>query len=198
MHGLGDAERAAIGDAAGRLVGVDAVDLDVRVGHVVRAGADRKQAGRELGRIGRGIGRAVVGEGLDAQRRHLAVLVGGQLGVHVVVAREGVGLQVLGAVLDPLDRATRGQGGDDGAHVARIDRHLAAEAAADIRRDDADLVLGDLRHQREHGANGVRRLGGHPHRQLAADAVEAGDAAARLDRGDVDARDVDVLGDDDL
>ena len=31
VHGLGDAERAAIGDAARRLVGVDAVDLDERV-----------------------------------------------------------------------------------------------------------------------------------------------------------------------
>ena len=128
----------------------------------------------------------------------LPCLVGGQLGVDVIVAGERVRLQVLAAILDPLDRSTGGQRGHDGAHVARVDRHFAAEPAADIGRDDADLVLGDLGDQREHGPNRVRRLGRHPHGQLAADLVEAGDAAARLDRGDVDARDVDVLGDDDV
>ena len=53
-------------------------------------------------------------------------------------------------------------------------------------------------HQREDGADGVRGLGGHPDGQLAVDLVEVGHAAARLDRGDVDARDVDVLLDGDL
>ena len=120
----------------------------------------------------------------------------GQLGGDVVVARERVGLQVLHPVLDPLDRLADDDRRGDGDHVARIDRHLAAEAAADVGRDDADLLLrqpdvpGD---QREHGANRVRRLRGHLDGQLAGDLVEVGDAAARLDRGDVDARDVDVL-----
>ena len=60
------------------------------------------------------------------------------------------------------------------------------------------LCSGMSADEREDGAEGVRRLAGHPDRQLVAHPVEAGDAAAGLDRGDVDARDVDVLGDDDL
>src|SRR5262249_53946644 len=64
----------------------------------------------------------------------------------------------------------------------------------DVGRDDADLVLRDLGYQREHRTNRVRRLGGHPHRQLAADAIHTRYAAARLDRRDMDARNVDVLG----
>ena len=201
VHGLGHAERAAVGDAARRLVGVDAVDLDVRGLEVVGAGADVEEPGRELRRIGGGVGVAVIGEGLDAERGERAVLLRRQLGGDVVVAGEGVGLQVLHAILDPLDRLA---GQDRGGHrddVAGIDRHLAAEAAADVGRDDPDLVLGQADvagHQREHRADGVRRLGGHPDRELAVDLVEVGDAAAGLDRGDVDARDVDVLLDRDV
>ena len=52
--------------------------------------------------------------------------------------------------------------------------------------------------EREHGPDGVRRLARHVQGQLAADGVPVGDAAARLDRGDVDPRDVDVLGHADL
>ena len=48
-------------------------------------------------------------------------------------------------------------------------------------------------HQREHGADRVRRLGGHVDGELAGDAVEVGHATASLDRSDVDARDVHVL-----
>ena len=47
---LRDPERAAVGDAAGRLVRVDAVDLDERVVEVVGAGDHVEEAGRELRR----------------------------------------------------------------------------------------------------------------------------------------------------
>ena len=68
---LGHPERAAVGDAAGRLVGVDAVDLDERVGEVVRAGDDVEQPGRELRRIG---GRAMGGRALVLLLRLSSVL----------------------------------------------------------------------------------------------------------------------------
>ena len=48
VHGFGDPERAAVGDAARRLVGVDAVYLDVRRREVVRPGGDAEEAGREF------------------------------------------------------------------------------------------------------------------------------------------------------
>ena len=133
VHGLGHAERAAVGDAARRLVGVDPVDLDVGRLQIVGAGADVEEPGRELRRVGRRVGVAVVGEGLDAQRGERAVLRRGQLGGDVVVAGERVGLQILHAVLDPLHRLPgehrRGHRDD----VAGVDRHLAAEAPADVR-----------------------------------------------------------------
>ena len=69
VHGLGDAEGAAVGDAAGRLVGVHGVHLGVRLLHVVGAGADGEQAGRPLGGRGLGVGVAVVGDGLDCAVR---------------------------------------------------------------------------------------------------------------------------------
>jgi len=112
---------------------------------------------------------------------HGAVALRGQLGVDVVVAGEAVGLQVFGAVLDPLDRQAGLDGGDAGDDVAGIDGYLAAEAAADVGRDDANLVLRDAGDEREDGADGVRRLGGHVDGELALDLVEGGDAAAGLD-----------------
>ena len=95
VDGLGHPERAAVGDAAGRLVRVDAVDLDERVGEVVRAGDDVEQAGRELRRVGRRIRVAVVGDRLDLEAGDLAFLGRPHLGMDVVVAGERIGLQVL-------------------------------------------------------------------------------------------------------
>ena len=166
---LGHPERAAVGDAAGRLVRVDAVDLDERVREVVRAGDDVEQAGRELGRVGGGVGVAVVGQGLDLETGDLAVLGRRQLGMDVVVAGERIGLQVLGAILDPLDRLADGQRGDDREDVARVDRHLAAEPATDVVGDDPDVLLRQTGDEREHGPDGVRRLARHVQRQLTAD-----------------------------
>ena len=59
---FGDAERAAIGDAAWRLVGVNAVDRKVSDREVVGAGDDVGKAGRPFRRIGAGVEGAVVGE----------------------------------------------------------------------------------------------------------------------------------------
>jgi hypothetical protein len=67
VDGLGHPERAAVGDAAGRLVRVDPVDLDEGVGEVVRAGDDVEEAGRELRGVGRGVGVAVVGDRADLE-----------------------------------------------------------------------------------------------------------------------------------
>ena len=138
---LGHPERAAVGDAAGRLVGVDAIDLDERVREVVRAGDDVEQAGRELGRVGRGVGVAVVGDGLDLEAGDLAVLGRAHLGVDVVIAGERIRLEVLRAVLDPLDRLAGQERGGDGQDVARVDRHLAAEPTADVVGLDPDVLL---------------------------------------------------------
>ena len=189
---LGHAERAAVGDAAGRLVRVGRVDLDERLRHLVAAGDDVEQAGRVLARVGGGVGIAVVGERLDAQAGHRAVVLEAELGVDVVVAGERVGLEVLGPVLDPLHGPAERQRGDDGDHVARVDRHLAAEPAADVVGLDPDRRLGDAGDQADDRAVGVGRLARDVEVEVAVDRVVVGDAATGLDRGHVDARDVDV------
>ena len=63
---LGDPEGAAIGDASRRLVGIDAVDFHEGVLEIIRAGADVKQPGGELGRVGGRVCVTVVGDGLEA------------------------------------------------------------------------------------------------------------------------------------
>ena len=131
VDGLGDAERAAVGDAARRLVRVDRLDLHVRGLQVVGAADDVEEAGRELGRLRGAVERAVVGDHVDAQAGDLAVL-RAHLGVHHVVAREAGRHQVLRAVLDPLDRHAGDDRAGDRAHVAGVHRHLVAEAAADV------------------------------------------------------------------
>ena len=156
VRGLGDAERAAVGDAARRLVRVRARRLDVRRRDVVGAGDDVEEAGLALRRLRVGEERPVVGEHLHAQADDLPVLER-QLAVHVVVAGEAGRDQVSGAVLDPLHRPAdqeRGRRRDD---VAGVDRHLVAEAAAQVGRDDPDLLLGQARDEREERA--VRRAG---------------------------------------
>ena len=148
-----------------------------------------------LRRLGVGEEGAVVGQHLHAQADH-PVALERQLAVHVVVAGEAGGDQVAGAVLDPLDGLAEQQRGGRGHDVAGVDRHLVAEPAADVRRDDPDLVLGQAGDHREQRAVGVRRLRGHVDRRLAGGRVDVRHAAAALERRRVAARVVGVELDD--
>ena len=149
---------------------------------IIRAGDDVEEAGRPFRRVGAGVERAVIGQHVDAQARDLAFLGRGDLGGHVIVARERGRGQVLDAVLDPFHRLAGDDRGDRGADIAGIGADLVAEAAADIGRDDVDLVLGNFGDQRHHGADHMRRLERAPDRQLALDLVERADALAGLQR----------------
>ena len=182
VSGFGDAERAAIGDAARRLVGVDAVDRQMRDREVVGPGDDVEEAGRPFRRIGAGVERAVIGEHVDAKTRDLAVLGRGDLGGHVVIARKRSRGQVLDAVLDPFHGFAGDDRGHRGADVTGIGADLVAETAADVGRDHVDLLFRNLGDQRHHGADHMRRLEGAPDRQLALDLVERADALAGLQR----------------
>src|SRR3974390_1311513 len=66
IRGFGDAERAAIGNTAWRLVGIDAVDRHMRGWDVVRATDDAEQPRRPFRGIGAGVEGAVVGNGVAA------------------------------------------------------------------------------------------------------------------------------------
>ena len=193
IGGLRHAERAAIGDAARRLVGVDAVDQAIRRRNIVGARHDREEPGRPLGGVGAGVERAVVGDRVDAKPGDPAVLRAGDLRLHVEVARESRRREVLDPVLGPFHRLAGHDRGDDRADVAGIGADLVAEAAADIGRDHMDLVLRNLGDQRSDGADDVRRLKRAPERQLALDLVEGGDALAGLERARMAARILDEL-----
>ena len=145
ISGFGDAERAAIGDAARRLVGIDAVDQAIGGWEIVRTANDTEQARGPFGGVGASVECAVVGDGVAAHRRHLAVLGAGDFHIHVEVARKRRGGEVLDAILDPFHRSPGHDRGNDRADIARISAHLVAEAAANVGGDDVDLVLGDFR-----------------------------------------------------
>ena len=119
------------------------------------------------------------------------------LPLHQVVAGEAGRREVLRAVLHPLDRLAGDDRADDRADVAGVDRHLVAEAAADVGRDHLDLVLRQPGHDRVQRAVRVRRLRRAPEPQLAGDRVVVGDRAARLQRRRMHALERDLLGDDD-
>ena len=198
IDGLGDPERARIGHTARRLVGVDALDRAMRGLQVVAAGEDVEEAGREFGRLRGAVERAVVGQHVDLETEDRAVLGRGDAAGHVIVAGERGGHQVLAAVLHPLHRFSGDDRPDDGQHVSRVDADLVAETAADVRRDDLDLVLGDAGDQRVDGAVGVRRLIRGVDQQLSGHRVHRRDGAAGLHRCGMHSGIEHLLGDDDL
>ena len=121
-HRLGHPERAPVGDAAGRLVGVDAARGQVGGRDVVAGERRVHQADLELAGLGVGEEGAVVGVGVHPDAEDLAVLAQRQLALEVDVAGEAGRDQVAGAVLDPLDRTLGEDRGEDRHDVARVDR----------------------------------------------------------------------------
>jgi hypothetical protein len=117
-----------------------------------------------------------------------------KLDIHVIVARESRRGEILGTGLDPLDRPPELQRANDRADVAGVDRHFVAEAAANVWRDDVDLVLRNTGHQRERGPVNVRRLGGNVELQPA-HGVEVSHTAARLERSGMTSLEPDALAD---
>ena len=125
-----------------RRVGVDAVDVFLDGRNRVRprqhqAVKDRRNARRR----GREI-RAHAGPHGAAQAQDAAVARRGQLDLLHVIAAVRRRLVVLGSRLDPLHRAAELHRAEDGDEVALDLRDLAAEAAADLRRDHAQLSSG--------------------------------------------------------
>ncbi len=88
----------------------------------------------------------------------------------------------LGALLGPLDRAAELAGERDHDHVLGVHVELGAEAAADVRRDHADLRLGHAEDERVGGAHDVRPLRRGRDRDVAG-RVHLAERGARLHRG---------------
>ena len=86
----------------------------------------------------------------DAHREELAVLVERELGVRHVVAAVRVGEERFAALARPLDRAVDALRRPDHRGLFGVQVDLGAEAAADVGRDHAHLVLRQPEHERRH------------------------------------------------
>src|SRR3546814_508023 len=104
----------------------------------------RQQRRVEIGRYRGGEGREVgaeIGCRADPEAQEFAVLVQRQLHMAEMVAAMGVGEEGFAALRRPFDRAPNLLGGPDTDGFLGIAEDLRAEAAADIGRDHAHLVL---------------------------------------------------------
>ena len=120
---------------------------------------------------------------LTLQPGDLAVVAERHLGVGDVIAAVRVGEERLGAVAGPFHRAADLLRRPQAHDLFGIDEDLRAEAAADIRRDDAQLVL--RRHAdegRDDEPRDVRILRGVPEREVLRAGVVFADRDARLHR----------------
>ncbi len=102
--------------------------------------------------------------------------------VPVLVALLHRGEEVLAAVLDPLYRPFQLEGGRGERDLLGIHHELRAEAAADVGRDDADLVLVEHQQVHQEGAHLVSELRRIPQGQPILVEVVGRDRAAALDR----------------
>ena len=164
-----------------RGVGINGVDLagdgrDVvlaRQQRRVKIGGHRRREGGQV--------RAQVGDRLDAEADRAAGRVEREFGVGDVVAPVGVAQEGFAALGRPLDRAADLLGGPNAHGFLGVDEDLGAEAAADVRRDDAQLVFGrDADEGGQHEAGDVRVLARGVEREAFGALVVVAHRGARL------------------
>ena len=128
----------------GHLVGLDHEHLELVGRQQVGAGqAGRRVVGQvdALRRIG-----ALVVDHPAAHAEQAPVAVERDLEIPILVALLHGGEKMLAPVLDPFDRPPQEEARGRQRHLLGIHDELGAEAAADIGRDHADLVLVEAEH----------------------------------------------------
>ena len=170
--------RAAIGGDR-RRVGEDARVGEVHVLDAIDAHAHHQREIRDEREDGIG---AEIRHHAHAERRDAAVGVHRRLHVGRVRPPVSGRRHVLGARLDPPERDAPQPGQRRNRDIFRIGAELHPEAAADLRRDDADLVLGHPERVRQPAAEHVRRLVTGPHHEPAGRGIGGGEDGARLHR----------------
>ena len=157
--------------------------LGVDGGRRVLAGQQRRVEDRRDARGERRQVRAHRSGRVHAHREELAVLVERELGVRHVVASVRVGEEALAPLGRPLDRAVDALRRPHHRRLFGVEVDLRAEAAADVGRDHADLVLGQAEHERGHQQPlDVRVLAGDVERVAIVAAAVRGDRGAWFDR----------------
>ena len=138
--------------------------------------AEQRHPGGDQHEVG-----AHVGQQVDVEPADPAVGVGSDRDLLPLVAAVVHGHVAFAAALGPLDRPAQLAGDQDGQHLFCRDLQLGSEAAADVGRDDPEVLLRNASDQGEHHPQHVRDLGRRPERELPADA--RADHRARLHRG---------------
>src|SRR5690606_30712377 len=132
---------AAIG-IEGTGVGVDADDFDIQRRYVVDTGRHGRTSVRDLRSILGNIG-THIGDEVDLEGEEAAFLVHRHLPDRNVVAPLRIGEKMLVAVARPLHRPAETLRSLHDQGVFAVDEYLGAEAAADVRRHDAQLLPSD-------------------------------------------------------
>ena len=151
----------------------------VRLGQVVHTGIEERteewHAGRDQLQV-----RAHVADQSHAHRGEAAVFVGGQLDVLNLSAAVDGGLRVLGAFFHPAHGCAVLARERDAEQLFGVHVEFRAEAAADRRRDDAHLVLGDAGGDCRHHLQDVGHLRRGIQRDVAAEGLGHRRYCARL------------------
>jgi hypothetical protein len=163
-----------------RLVRDDGLDVDTQVPDPVRAEQVRDRVVRQHD-APRVVGAEVEPDAV-ADAEHGPVATRGERDVVDLMTGVGRARHVLAPVLDPLHGAAEDHGRDRDQRVLRISLSLGAETAAEIGRDDADLVRRQAERGRQALLDEVGHLGRVPRRQGAGAPVPRRDHAACLDR----------------
>ena len=93
-----------------------------------------------------------------AQPENFGVLVDSDLDIPVLIALLMRGEKILAAVFNPLHRAAQQTRRHRDVDVLGVERALGPEAAADIRRDHAHLVIAQLEHVKHAALQPMRAL----------------------------------------
>jgi len=125
---------------------------------------------------------AEVGDDFDFQAENFPVFSKRHLRGHRLIAALNRGDKIFAARGDPLDRLAqfeREMASDD---IFAVNRSFATEAAADVRRDQMNFMLGKPQSIGDLGARAMRPLGGKPYGEVFTKRVRAGDDTAWLHR----------------
>ena len=164
----------------GDLVGLDHQHLELVGGQDVGPGQRRGGIVGEVDPL-RCIGALVVDE-VAAHAEQPSRIVERDLEVPVLVALLHGGEEMLAPVLDPFDRPVQPQCGRGQHHLLRVHHELGAEAAADVGRHHAHLVLVAPQQRHQKGPHLVGELRRRPEGQTVLVDVIGRERATPFDR----------------
>ncbi len=181
LYDVGELGKAgAAGDAGRHGVGVDRAHIHMHRRNAVGAARQLYELLRKDARHAAGEVCTQIAAAPHFQRGDGAAGIQRQFGARVVVPRLVIGDEALAAARDPLHRPARHPRGPTEQHHFGVQKILHTEAAADVRRDEANLGRLNAQRLRHPVAGGVQALGGYVEGVALRRGIEHADAAAQL------------------